>query len=109
MPSKRAEAIRQFAALMANYGSKIPDLSEFAAQLLEIPGIGPWTVNYIKMRGLKDPDAFPEGDVALLKAARSLSLANSMKELKQISEHWRPLRAYATIALWKILSNQKKN
>lgn len=106
MPGKRAEAIRRYARLMLESPSLNSDPSTFAEQLLSIPGIGPWTVNYIRMRGLKDPDAFPRGDIALLRAAQHLRIADTMKELLNLAEQWRPYRAYATIALWKVLSEQ---
>ncbi len=109
MPGKRAEAIRLFARLMAQL-PKLPESpTEFTKELLAIPGIGPWTVNYIRMRGLKDPDAFPEGDIALLRAAQHLQIAQTMKELVRVADQWRPYRAYATLALWKVLSKRTKS
>jgi AraC family transcriptional regulator, regulatory protein of adaptative response / DNA-3-methyladenine glycosylase II len=104
MPLKRADAIRAFSSLMLDTGTEAIEPETFSSSLPRIPGIGPWTVNYIRMRGLKDPDAFPIRDVALLKAARLLGIANSHTELNVLAETWRPYRSYATIALWKTLS-----
>ncbi len=72
------------------------------AALEEIPGIGPWTAQYIAMRALAWPDAFPHPDVAVVKAmkrtpARALAHADS----------WRPWRAYAVLHLWKSLEATK--
>jgi AraC family transcriptional regulator of adaptative response / DNA-3-methyladenine glycosylase II len=104
MPLKRADAIRAFSSLMLDTETEAVEPDAFSSCLLKIPGIGPWTVNYIRMRGLKDPDAFPIRDVALLKAAKLLGIANSHTELERLAETWRPYRSYATIALWKVPS-----
>ena len=68
--------------------------------LLNIPGIGPWTLAYFAMRALKDPDAFPQGDIVLRKAVSSDNTAVSAETLLQMSQAWRPWRAYAVMALW---------
>jgi AraC family transcriptional regulator of adaptative response / DNA-3-methyladenine glycosylase II len=71
---------------------------EFLSRLCEIPGIGTWTAQYIAMRALGEPDAFPSGDIGLL---RALDLKSSA-ELERRSEAWRPWRAYATMYLWSV-------
>ncbi|GAA1008929.1 AraC family transcriptional regulator [Acrocarpospora pleiomorpha] len=70
------------------------DPAETSAQLLEIPGIGPWTVSYIALRALRDPDAWPGGDLVLRKKMAQLAIADS--EI----ERWRPWRAYAALHIW---------
>ncbi|HEY1329130.1 MAG TPA: AlkA N-terminal domain-containing protein [Casimicrobiaceae bacterium] len=65
--------------------------------LERIPGIGPWTVEYIAMRALGWPDAFPAGDHAVLKALGATRAGQAQKQ----SESWRPWRAYAVMHLWK--------
>lgn len=72
----------------------------FVSRLREIPGVGEWTAQYIAMRGLSEPDAFPLGDVGLL---RSLAL-KSARELESHAEAWRPWRAYAAMYLWQVPS-----
>jgi AraC family transcriptional regulator, regulatory protein of adaptative response / DNA-3-methyladenine glycosylase II len=67
--------------------------------LSEYPGIGEWTAQYIGMRALRWPDAFPDGDLGLLKAFGS----KSAREIRQASEAWRPWRAYAAMYLWETL------
>ncbi len=64
--------------------------------LQRLPGIGPWTAQYIAMRALHWPDAFPGGDLMLLRAAKA-----SKKELHARAEAWRPWRAYAAHYLWQ--------
>ena len=68
-------------------------------QLMELPGIGAWTAQYIAMRALRWPDAFPEGDLGLRKAFS----ADSARELLDAAEAWRPWRSYAAIYLWESL------
>jgi AraC family transcriptional regulator of adaptative response / DNA-3-methyladenine glycosylase II len=69
------------------------------AALERIPGIGPWTAQYIAMRALAWPDAFPHPDVAVLKA---MGEANGRRALGR-AEAWRPWRSYAVLHLWKSL------
>ena len=67
--------------------------------LLALPGIGPWTTEYIAMRALGDPDAFPGSDLGLLKGAG----VSKPAELESRSQLWRPWRAYAAFHLWHSL------
>lgn len=74
--------------------------------LLRLHGVGPWTGHYIAMRALKNPDAFPAGDLVLRKAVAVLNTGNddelpSQKELEQQSLAWQPWRAYVALALWR--------
>ncbi len=70
--------------------------------LLALPGIGPWTAQYIELRALGWPDAFPAGDLGLRKALGGISTA----ECAARSERWRPWRAYAATHLWLGLSEE---
>ena len=71
------------------------------AALLEIPGIGEWTAEYILLRAVRWPDAFPAGDLGLRKAAGGISEA----ALRRRAEPWRPWRAYAAAHLWQSLQD----
>lgn len=75
------------------------DPEEEMRKLLALPGFGPWTVEYVAMRALAWPDAFPHTDYGVKKALEHLA----PKELLQTAEKWRPWRSYATIALWNSL------
>lgn len=66
---------------------------ETSQKLLSIKGIGLWTVEYIAMRALKNPNAFPETDLELQKKISGLQLN---------PKHWIPWRAYAAVLLWSI-------
>jgi AraC family transcriptional regulator, regulatory protein of adaptative response / DNA-3-methyladenine glycosylase II len=74
------------------------NVEEQIDNLMQLPGVGPWTAQYIAMRALHWPDAFPAGDLMLLRAAKL-----GKKELLARAEGWRPWRAYATHYLWQSL------
>jgi len=76
------------------------DLQATLALLKELPGIGDWTAQYIAMRALRWPDAFPAGDVALHKALGVQELKNPAKEAELASKAWKPWRSYAVIRAW---------
>ncbi len=70
-------------------------------RLLEVPGVGPWTAEVIAMRALGAPDAFPAGDLGVLRALG----VTSPRAAEAAAEGWRPWRAYAVMHLWNGLSN----
>jgi AraC family transcriptional regulator of adaptative response / DNA-3-methyladenine glycosylase II len=75
------------------------DVGPTIAALDALPGVGPWTAQYIAMRALAWPDAFPHPDVAVLKAMQQSKPAHALAT----AESWRPWRAYAVLHLWKLL------
>ncbi|GHT78534.1 AraC family transcriptional regulator [Actinomycetota bacterium] len=77
------------------------DPLEQMEKLLALPGFGPWTVNYVAMRALGWPDAFPHTDYGVKKALEPLGA----KQILELSEAWKPWRSYATINLWNSLSH----
>ncbi|WP_333892794.1 DNA-3-methyladenine glycosylase 2 family protein [Mycolicibacterium gadium] len=81
------------------------DWDRARAQLLELPGIGPWTAEVIAMRGLGDPDAFPSSDLGVRIAAEQLGIPTEPRPLTQHSLQWRPWRSYATQHLWTALDH----
>lgn len=72
------------------------DPTEFRARLLALPGIGPWTADYLAVRVLGDRDAYPSGDLVLRRALG----VKTAREAAAASEPWRPWRAYALFHLW---------
>jgi AraC family transcriptional regulator of adaptative response / DNA-3-methyladenine glycosylase II len=78
----------------------VVDSDAFLNRLCEIPGIGKWTAQYVAMRALGEPDAFPSSDLGLL---RAMGLVSS-RDLERHAEAWRPWRAYAAMYLWRIAS-----
>jgi AraC family transcriptional regulator, regulatory protein of adaptative response / DNA-3-methyladenine glycosylase II len=100
LTTARAEAIRQLALAVGRREivfSGVVDPDRFTRKLRTLPGIGEWTAQYIAMRALSEPDAFPAADLVLLRA----SGAASPKELEHRAEQWRPWRAYAALHLWQ--------
>jgi AraC family transcriptional regulator of adaptative response / DNA-3-methyladenine glycosylase II len=73
-------------------------VDETLARLEALPGVGPWTAQYIAMRALAWPDAFPHPDVAVLKA-----MGVKAGRAPALAESWRPWRSYAVLHLWKSL------
>jgi AraC family transcriptional regulator of adaptative response / DNA-3-methyladenine glycosylase II len=77
------------------------DPAAFRESLLAIPGIGEWTAQYVAMRALKNPDAFPAADLGLLRVFdRPGRPRLRPAQLEEISQGWRPWRAYAALLLW---------
>ncbi|MFI6548075.1 AlkA N-terminal domain-containing protein [Streptomyces prunicolor] len=76
------------------------DWTETRAQLLSLPGFGPWTADVIAMRALGDPDAFLPTDLGIRRAAQELGLPSTPAALTARAAAWRPWRAYAVQYLW---------
>jgi AraC family transcriptional regulator, regulatory protein of adaptative response / DNA-3-methyladenine glycosylase II len=77
--------------------------------LLDIPGIGPWTADYIAMRALGDPDVFLPADTGTRDALRRLGLGRDprgdIQGAAELAQSWRPWRSYAQAHLWRTLSH----
>lgn len=97
----RADAIRTLARRVLDGSLSLGPFADAAAvitSLAAVPGIGSWTAQYIAMRALNEPNAFPSGDSVLL---RTTGAATS-RELELHSQAWRPWRAYAVMLLWQL-------
>ena len=79
------------------------DVTAMVAALKELPGIGDWTAQYIAMRALRWPDAFPAGDVALHKALGVQQSRQPAREAEAASQAWKPWRSYAVVRAWSAL------
>jgi AraC family transcriptional regulator of adaptative response / DNA-3-methyladenine glycosylase II len=103
VPRARAETIRGLARAVAG-GALVLDaalgLDDAVARLRALPGIGEWTAQYIAMRGLGEPDAFPAGDLGVRKALGNGRGLPSEAAVLRAAETWRPWRAYAVMHLW---------
>jgi len=76
-------------------------LAEFVRLWTALPGIGEWTAHYLAMRGLAHADAFPAGDIVLRKAVAGDARPFTARALEELSQRWRPYRAYAVLHLWR--------
>ena len=94
----RARTVHALATAVADGLSLEPaaDAAAVRARLLALPGIGPWTVEYLALRALGDRDACPASDLVLRRALGGLSA----REVEAASQRWRPWRAYAVTHLW---------
>ncbi len=101
------ELSRAFASGELNL-DKAMGLDEIEKRLTSLPGIGPWTAQYIAMRSFGEPDAFPTGDLGLINAFKQKGEEITPRELDRRAENWRPWRAYATMHLWATLAPQKR-
>jgi AraC family transcriptional regulator, regulatory protein of adaptative response / DNA-3-methyladenine glycosylase II len=70
------------------------------AQLLALPGIGPWTVSYIRMRALADPDVFMPTDLGVRRGLEALGFTGDEREIEVLARRWRPWRTYALAHIW---------
>jgi AraC family transcriptional regulator of adaptative response / DNA-3-methyladenine glycosylase II len=106
IPRRRGEALVGLAAAIADGTVRLDagvDRDAAEASLLALPGIGPWTASYIRMRALGDPDALLVGDLGVRHALERLGHAGDARSLAATAERWRPWRAYAAIHLWRSL------
>ena len=103
MPTARRRALRSAAALVAADAVDLNggDPADVAAALLAVPGIGPWTVDYVMLRGLGEPDTFLAGDLGVRRGAAVLGLPDAPKALAGWATAVRPWRSYAVIRLWR--------
>lgn len=108
LPSARAAALKAFARAVAD-GSFVlaapKGLADFEERLTALPGFGPWTAHVVALRALGEGDAFPDGDLGLVKAMERAGVAKG--RIAARAERWRPYRAYATLHLWASLADNK--
>jgi AraC family transcriptional regulator of adaptative response / DNA-3-methyladenine glycosylase II len=76
------------------------DRDAVAERLGALFGIGPWTVAYVRMRALGDPDAFLAGDLGVRRALEARGLPGDVRSASALAEAWRPWRSYALQYLW---------
>jgi AraC family transcriptional regulator of adaptative response / DNA-3-methyladenine glycosylase II len=93
MPASRRTALQSLMSALASDEIALEPGAEPA--LLELPGIGPWTVSYISMRALRNADAFLPTDLGVRRALERLGEDGSPRAAEQLAERWRPYRAYA--------------
>jgi AraC family transcriptional regulator of adaptative response / DNA-3-methyladenine glycosylase II len=111
IPAARAEAIRGLARAVAE-GEPVLDaageLGQAIDRLVALDGIGEWTAHYIAMRALREPDAFPAGDLGLRRALGAKGKPLTPGALKRRAEAWKPWRSYAAVRLWVASSSSRE-
>ncbi len=101
LPGSRVETLKALAREIANKTLVLDGTADFedtCRKLLAIKGIGPWTVEYIAMRALRNPNGFPETDLEIQKKISRLQLD---------PQKWIPWRAYGAILLWNLQLENK--
>ncbi|GGO09973.1 DNA-3-methyladenine glycosylase 2 family protein [Micromonospora parathelypteridis] len=104
MPAARRETLRGLARAVVDGSLDLAagvDREDAVRRLLALPGIGPWTANYLAMRAFGDPDVLLSTDLAVRRGAAALGLPDTPTTLDKHAERWRPWRSYATIRLWR--------
>lgn len=115
IPGTRAQTLQNVARFaLAGGFERLPDRAQTTMldNMKSVRGIGEWTAQYIAMRALRFPDAFPAGDLGLQKAAAQLAVPTATpgqmrwteKQLLLQAQTWSPWRAYAAMLLWQSLS-----
>ena len=102
MPRSRGRALVGLAAAIERGDVRLDrsaDRAETREAMLALPGIGPWTADYVLMRALGDPDVFLPTDLGVRHAATRLHLDDPAGR----SETWRPWRSYALMRLWSVV------
>jgi len=104
LPASRARTLFELARVIAHGQLKLDaagDPARAIAELVSLPGIGPWTAHYIALRAFRFPNAFPAADLGVQKALG----VTSAKAAELRSAAWQPWRAYAVLHLWTSLAN----
>ena len=104
LPKSRAATLRSMAQAIINGDINFQsgqNLEAFALKFTRLLGIGPWTAQYVAMRALRQPDAFPAGDL-ILQQVMGGAKRLSEKQTEARSQAWRPWRAYAVLHLWHL-------
>lgn len=100
MPGNRGRAIAILAERVEQEAVELLEgqvTERFVQEIGAVKGIGPWTQNYMRLRVVKDSDAFPHNDWVVLK-----QLETTPAQARKIAECWRPCRAYALMHIWRI-------
>jgi AraC family transcriptional regulator, regulatory protein of adaptative response / DNA-3-methyladenine glycosylase II len=111
VPITRAGAIRSLAAACVS-GLRVDrgvDRVELRRQLLDLPGIGPWTADIIAMRAAGDPDVLPVGDLVIRRGAAAIGLPDDPAALVELSSPWSPWRSYVAHHLWATATSTRSN
>ncbi len=104
MPRSRGRTLHELATRLADGRIDLElgtDGDEAERSLLEVPGVGPWTAGYIRMRALGDPDVFLPTDLAVRRGLAAVGLPTDARAAVSQASRWRPWRSYALMHLWR--------
>ncbi|PSL05274.1 DNA-3-methyladenine glycosylase II [Haloactinopolyspora alba] len=103
MPGTRQRTLAELAIRLADGRIRLDpgvDRDEAEQLLMEVPGIGPWTAGYVRMRGLTDPDVFLPTDLGVRHGLEALGVPGDPDAAASLAERWRPWRSYALMHVW---------
>lgn len=112
MPRSRARALLALTAALANGDLTLEpgtDPTEADAALQDLPGIGPWTASYVRMRALGNRDVFLPTDLGVRHALQWLGEPSDPRSAAAAAEQWRPWRSYALMHLWGQLGRRPRD
>jgi len=112
MPAARRRALLGLAAALAGGDLVLDpgaDREKARERLLALPGIGPWTAEYIAMRALRDPDAFLPTDLGVRHGLERLGQEGSPASVERLAQRWRPYRSYAVQHLWTVAAGESRH
>ena len=105
MPARRQATLHAMCARLADGRIRLDpgaDRGEVERELLAVPGIGPWTAGYLRMRALSDPDVFMATDLGVRQGMARAGLLVSSAAAAAAAERWRPWRLYAQMHPWAL-------
>ena len=103
LPRTRARALHRVAGMLADEGLSLDpgtDRDDLSRRLAVVPGVGPWTVDLVRLRALGDTDVLPPGDLAVRRALAQLGAATDDAAMARMARRWRPWRSYVLQHLW---------
>jgi AraC family transcriptional regulator, regulatory protein of adaptative response / DNA-3-methyladenine glycosylase II len=109
MPRTRQRTLHELTARLADGRLGLhpgAERDETEQALLTVPGIGPWTAGYIRMRALADPDVLLATDLGVRQGLVAAGLPDDARAATTIAERWRPWRSYAQLHLWASLGGR---
>lgn len=83
---------------LESFTAKSPE--EVRAELIQLKGIGHWTIDVYLMFSLQSPDVIPLGDIAVVNTIKELFDVHTKEEMEQLSQNWKPYRSMAAFMLW---------
>jgi AraC family transcriptional regulator, regulatory protein of adaptative response / DNA-3-methyladenine glycosylase II len=112
MPGSRQRALHELTARLADGRVRLDpgaDWDDTEHELLAVPGIGPWTAGYIRMRALGDPDVFLASDLGVRQGMAMAGLPDDVRGAAAYAERWRPWRSYAQMHMWALLGQTTRD
>lgn len=110
MPRARGRALVAMCAAIAEGRINLDagaDREEAVAALLALPGVGPWTADYVRLRALGDPDVMLASDLGVQRALERLGRPGDPRSVGALAQEWRPWRSYALMHLWHVITDRE--